>query len=356
MQGEYAAARAGAEAALREAEAAGDELLALRVRVEQADLGLGVWTADEVLRVGEAAVAAFERANDDRSLSRAWVCVGNASMRYRVQCERAREASMRASECAERAGDSGRYARAGATLAAWIGPMPVPAAIDFTRELLVPGPGPSVLRAHRDLAVGMLEATRGRFDEARLLLASAVEILRRAGFTAGVAATTDFQADVEWLAGDPVAAERLLRPAYERAERLGEVGTIGEFATYLVRVLYEKGDYEGAEHFVTVLERVISSDDIASTVPMLTVRAELLARQGSFEEAETLARGAVALSEPTDSPRYKGDALMDLAEVLALAGRAEEAAATVLLARELYERKGALACVARADRRLAQLR
>ena len=50
-------------------------------------------------------------------------------------------------------------------------------------------------------------------------------------------------------------------------------------------------------------------------------RGKLLARRGELEEGERLAREAVALAEETDMLNVHGDALLDLAEVLALAGR-----------------------------------
>jgi Flp pilus assembly protein TadD len=126
--------------------------------------------------------------------------------------------------------------------------------------------------------------------------------------------------------------------------------------SFLASVLYDRGDYPGAERLVPVVERAVVADDIFVQIALRSIRAKLLARRGSFDRAEELAREAVALSEPTDTLRYKGDALMDLADVLSLAGRDDEAVRVVLRARALYERKGALACVAVADRRLEELR
>jgi uncharacterized membrane protein len=46
---------------------------------------------------------------------------------------------------------------------------------------------------------------------------------------------------------------------------------------------------------------------------------------------------------------------MDLAEVLAVAGQTERAIAELERAAALYERKGATACLARAQQRLGEL-
>jgi Flp pilus assembly protein TadD len=77
-----------------------------------------------------------------------------------------------------------------------------------------------------------------------------------------------------------------------------------------------------------------------------TARAKIRARQGDFEQAESLAREAVSLGEPTDFVTIRAGALSDLAHVLALAGRTEEALAAVDGAARLYERKGNLTALA----------
>ena len=69
------------------------------------------------------------------------------------------------------------------------------------------------------------------------------------------------------------------------------------------------------------------------------VQALVLAHRGEHAEAERLAREAVAGIEQTDSLTFQGDAWYDLAEVLAAAGRDEEAAAALAEALDRYERK-----------------
>ena len=69
------------------------------------------------------------------------------------------------------------------------------------------------------------------------------------------------------------------------------------------------------------------------------MQALVLAHRGDHAEAERLAREAVAIIEQTDSLNLQGETLRDLAEVLHAAGRAEEAAATLVDALDRYERK-----------------
>jgi tetratricopeptide (TPR) repeat protein len=79
------------------------------------------------------------------------------------------------------------------------------------------------------------------------------------------------------------------------------------------------------------------------------------ARRGEFDAARQLAREAVPFAEQTDALAALGDALMDLAEVVELAGRREEAAAETEKALSLYQRKGNLVMAERARTRLAEI-
>ena len=83
------------------------------------------------------------------------------------------------------------------------------------------------------------------------------------------------------------------------------------------------------------------------------MRGKVLARRGELQEGERLAREAVALADETDMLNAHADALIDLAEVLALAGQGGRAELDQAFA--LYERKGNLVMAERARSRLAEL-
>ena len=74
---------------------------------------------------------------------------------------------------------------------------------------------------------------------------------------------------------------------------------------------------------------------------------------GDVESALQLAREAVDVVEPTDWLNLRADTMMDLAEVLELAGKTNDAAARIEQALALYERKGNLVMAERARARLA---
>jgi hypothetical protein len=83
------------------------------------------------------------------------------------------------------------------------------------------------------------------------------------------------------------------------------------------------------------------------------VRARLLARRGDFEEARRLASDAVAIADRTDFLVWRGEALLDLAEVHRLAGDAYPLVRAANDALRLFEEKGH---VVLADRARALLR
>ena len=85
------------------------------------------------------------------------------------------------------------------------------------------------------------------------------------------------------------------------------------------------------------------------------VKAKVQARRGDHQEAERLAREAVAIAETTDDISGQGDVYADLAEVLELGGRPDEAIAALEQALARYERKGNLVSGGRARERLAAL-
>ena len=102
--------------------------------------------------------------------------------------------------------------------------------------------------------------------------------------------------------------------------------------------------------------RELGHEQDATTQPLWRqVKALVYARRGRHADAEALARTAVGIIERSDGLNYQGDALCDLAEVLAAGGRSDEAAAALSEACDRYERKRNLAMVRQVRERLAEL-
>jgi class 3 adenylate cyclase/tetratricopeptide (TPR) repeat protein len=203
----------------------------------------------------------------------------------------------------------------------------------------------------RAVALGML----GRFDEARLILAEFLRILEERGDLVNLGLFRSQSASqLELLAGDPVTAARYAEEGCKLLEEVGEQGYLSGSCCCLGQALYALDRLEEAEASARRGSELGDSDDVSTQTMSRQVQAKVLARRGQHGEAETLAREAVALADSTDSPVGQGDALSDLAEVLELAGRCEEAAAVLHEALERYERKEAVAPARRVRERLAE--
>ena len=198
-----------------------------------------------------------------------------------------------------------------------------------------------------------LAAMEGRFHEARKMVSRSRALLDELG--AGlVAAVTVGTGIVEFLAGDWESAEREFRASYEALESLGEVNARIVSASYLARALYEQGRYEEAEIYARRAEKLTPEDDPAARIEWAPVAAKLQARNGDYIGAVELAQAAVTLAEGTDDLSAHAAALVDLAEVLELAG--EPAEAPLRRAVELYARKGNVVLAARAGASLSRRR
>jgi hypothetical protein len=99
--------------------------------------------------------------------------------------------------------------------------------------------------------------------------------------------------------------------------------------------------------------RTHPSEDPLPQMLWRQVHGQVLARRGELQDGERLVREAVALAEETDMLNSHADALIDLAEVLALAGQDPRAELDRALA--LYEQKGNLVMAERKRSRLAEL-
>ena len=200
-----------------------------------------------------------------------------------------------------------------------------------------------------------LEAMLGRFDQARERYRRSRAILEELGWTLQAALTSINSGAVEMLAGDLSAAEHELRNDFLTLERMGERNFISTTAGFLADVLYQLGRYEEAQELSTISEEVAAPEDVSSQSLWRCVRAKVIAREGRLDEAEALARDGVSIIGGSDDPNSHGNALMDLAEVLGLAGKREEAVAAAKGAAELFAQKGNLVSAARARAVLDEL-
>jgi class 3 adenylate cyclase/tetratricopeptide (TPR) repeat protein len=303
----------------------------------------------------ERAIEVFEELDDKAGLSRA---IGTAAMIHTWSGESARalEEMERAARLAEESGDPMQEQRglSGIVMALGNGPMPV----DEVREKLdeieprVEGTNRvhvSILRTRAHL-----DAMQGRFEDARRLVAEADRTSRELGLemtrAAGVLRAAG---EIELLAGDMAAAERAFREGYETLERGQDWGHLASIAPLLALTLLAEGRPAEAEEPLELTSRIVIDDDSDAQISLLRAQAKQAALAGDPAEAEALARRAVERAAKGDDFNAHAGALVDLADVLELGGRHDEAAVALHEALALYERKGNVVAAEHVRRRLA---
>jgi class 3 adenylate cyclase/tetratricopeptide (TPR) repeat protein len=334
---------------------ADDELLQARARVEQQFVRLQAeadGSVAEAESVVDAALGVFERHGDELGQCRAW-CLRALNDWLRGQVAKADEAWRRGADYARRAGDERELFEilAWRASAAPIGPTPVPEAISRCAEIREEVQSSPLAVAQTLPPFAAVYAMDGDFEAARSLVREANAILGELGrmYTVGLAHP---EASVEMLAGQPAVAEERLRWAYDRLDEMGEKALLATTAAMLAEALYAQGRIDEAESFCQASRAAAVAEDLTAQAEWRGVEAKILARKGRHEEAEALAREAVELAGQTDLLRHRGDALLDLGEVLRLGGQAVAAAAAVRAALELYEQKGDRVSAKRARSRL----
>jgi tetratricopeptide (TPR) repeat protein len=136
-------------------------------------------------------------------------------------------------------------------------------------------------------------------------------------------------------------------------EELGQTGALSSFLADHGRSLCALGRHDEAEPLAQRARELANEQDLWSQAIWRQVQALVLAVRGAHDEAERLARDAVQVLAPTDSLTEQGNAFVDLADVLAAAGRADEATAALEQALDRYERKKNLVMAQRVREKLA---
>jgi class 3 adenylate cyclase/tetratricopeptide (TPR) repeat protein len=288
----------------------------------------------------ERAIPVFEQAGDELGLARAWDLL--ASLHHgQGRTAAAQEAWERSIEHARRAG-SRRDELSGmtwlASVALW-GPTPRVQARERCEEILERVKGHLDEEAHVLALLGCLSALEGRFDDARALHARRSAIFDELGLEVTSAWASHTAGWVEMLAGDAAAAGRILRRGYETLERTGARTQLQVVGSYLARALTMQGRYREAESLALTIEQ-LDPTGIAEIALARGARAKAVAELGRAEEGERLGREAVALIDRTEFLIDRADTRMDLAEVLQLSGRLDEAADLLAEAEQLHEQKG----------------
>jgi class 3 adenylate cyclase/tetratricopeptide (TPR) repeat protein len=356
--GDWRAAAGASEAALATVETCGDRGLAWEARLlsnaVETVLSPGKRSFEDYLHEAEQATAELEELGHTRSLARAWTFVAI----HRLELGRfgaAAEAAERAAASANRARD---WHLERASLG-WLGQSlhsgrtPASEAARRLKEIRAQADDINLRRTMSAL-LSNLHAMLGEADEARrlneLVLAEAEELGLKRGIA--VAEQPRTRSVAEMLG--PTEAEARLRRSLAYWEETGNEMGRSTAAAMLAHSLFGQGRYDEAEHYAAIGQSAAALDDYEAQSLALTARARVLAHRGDLKRAEALARDAVAIVDRTDDIDTCGWLRADLAEVLSLAGKTEEACSVLKEAVCLAEQKEDLILVERGRARLAE--
>ena len=328
-----------AEAAAERAEVEGDHSGAALGRAATLFLRSAAGEPDaieEVIALCRAALPDEEERGDPRRLYLLWELLASAA-NFHQQHDDGVEASLQAFRYQRLAGYPG--AGAGVEWALIGGPRPVAEAMRLIDELAASRPPGS-----QDLARAVFLAMLGNLDEARSLAEARSDHLREVTGSIPRRALRSL-AMIEGIGGDPELACRYRAAALEFVAD-APIAAAAE-KSGLARELCHLGRFDEAERLLEEA-RAVPSPGSGIRVMATAAEALLLAHRGELEQAETLARTAVATAEArTDSVPWQAYTHEDLAVVLERAGRADEAREELERALAIWERKGCLPCAAR---------
>ena len=350
--GDYAKASRILDEAADRAGVDGDEGTLWRARLERALIDLhtdpeGMTT--KTLSSANEALKAFGRLGDEAGLALTNRVIAEVHWSL-SQYAAAQEALKRGLTYARAADDLVEEMK----MASWLpmtalwGSTPIEEGIALCREVLVRGPQSLRVECLTLGTLASLEAMGERFDESREMLRRARAIAEEIGTPQLICNVCEKAGLVETLAGNHAEAEAEYRRSYEIFDELGDRGWLPAFAAALAKSLCDQNKFTEAEPYAQVSEELAASDDVDAQIEWREAKARVIARRGLVEDALRLGREAVEIADRTDYLVSQANARLDLADVMQVAGNAEEARALVDEAIKLYEAKGNRAGVTRA--------
>jgi predicted ATPase len=357
--GEFRRAESLVKQALGEARAIGGESLEMHARIARASIMVRVDPdafETEAEAIAREAIPLFQTLGDDLGLARSWEL---EALRLGLigHPKEMTDAHEKAIEHARRARDwQGELASTAAlaTTLFW-GATPVEEGIRRFEAMLDRVKGHRIIEARINRSLAAFMAMQGRFDEARRLARGAGATFEELGAKLALATQGFVTGPLEFLAGDPAAAEREARASCEALERMGERAWYCSLAAFLAETLYLQGRYDEAYGWTVRSEQTAGAGDLEAQADLRAVRAKILARRGEFAEAERLAREAIEIGRPAEEIDHDGDYYFDLAEVLRLAGRTAAAADALQNAIQLWTLKGNVVSASKGRATLASL-
>jgi tetratricopeptide (TPR) repeat protein len=344
-----------AEAAIETADAllaaAPDRAREGRLTIARAHMRIGDALAFDDETIFDA-IELFQELGDPAGEARGWgaLVILNCGRSDRLK---GGEAAERMLECASRAGSRALMSQAmrsmGSNFA--LGAAPVHVAIPRIRALIADAPD-AVTKARLINNIARLETIRGRFDEGRALLAEARDVCPPGEWANLEDYLLTNGAQLELAAGNPRRAEELSRASCALLEAHGMVRYLSSEICILVDALIGIGQLEEAEAILERAKPWAALDDVDALMRQARSAARLAVARGDPEEAERLAREALAYIEAADAADEYAETLLLLAEIRLAAGDHDEVAAASAKAFAVAEARGNVVLMQQARERL----
>ncbi len=188
--------------------------------------------------------------------------------------------------------------------------------------------------------LAVFQAMAGDFDAGRALIERAEALLRdRTPARRPLTLVWKRHAEVEMLAGDHEAAERLLRRAVKLDLDMEIREEAAESAALLARTLALNGEIDEAAEMAALSAAQAPAESVTPQALWRSSRALVLAASGDLESAVALAHEAVRLV-PDVMLKLRADVQVELARTLLVAGDPNGARHALEKAIDLHLRKG----------------
>jgi tetratricopeptide (TPR) repeat protein len=314
--------------------------------------------SEELVIEAQRAIEPLEREGDDRGLAEAWRLIGEA----RMSQGRAGD-GQRALEQALAHVDREVAPRAWNAVLCEIGmclidgPAPLGEAVAFAQDRLEEARAQDLRGVEADMlhVLGAALGRSGELEAGRSALEESSRISDELGLRYMAQWSKRNLGHLELAAGDPAAAERVLRESWDVLVEMGLHSSLGETAVPLAEALYAQRQYQVAAETLKAVKDEWASGDASIAAPRLAVRARLQAADGFAAIALQTAERALRLVRRTDLLCLQADTLLTHAEVARLAGDYDAAVGSALEAQQISERKGYAVGAARAREETIQI-
>jgi class 3 adenylate cyclase/tetratricopeptide (TPR) repeat protein len=357
---QHARAKEIYERAIDAAGAARDRRVEAYSRVRRAGVRFLIESVDaeELATEAEAAIPVLEREGDKRGLAEAWRLIGEV----RMSQGRAGD-GQRALEQALSHVDRDAAPRAWNAVLFEIGtclidgPAPLAEAVDFAQRRLEEARSLELRGVEADMlhVLGAALGRGGDFEAGRSALAESSRMSDELGLRYMAQWSKRNLGHLELAAGDPAAAERVLRESWDVLVEMGLNSSLGETAVPLAEALHAQGRDGDAAETLKVVKDEWASGDASIAAPRLAVRSRLQAADGFGAIALQTADRALRLVRRTDLLCLQADTLLTRAEVARLAGDYDTALGSAQEAQRISEQKGYAVGTARARAEAIQI-